>query len=118
MLHLSQYSRRMKLTLVAGLTCAGLASIVVIPFADKKLLKNEVGYYSVIYDGEQIGSANSREDAEQAIANARLRFSKEYSDIVYIDNNINVVEESNLVSVKMSEKELEDSIYSTLFFSC
>ena len=55
MLHLSQYSRRMKLTLVAGLTCAGLASIVVIPFADKKLLKNEVGYYSVIYDGEQIG---------------------------------------------------------------
>lgn len=117
MLHLSQYSRRMKLTLVAGLTFAGLASIVVIPFADKKLLKNEVGYYSVIYDGEQIGSANSREDAEQAIANARLRFSKEYSDIVYIDNNINVVEESNLVSVKMSEKELEDSIYSTLFSS-
>ena len=58
--------------IITGFVC--MASI---PFVNKKLLKNEVGYYSVIFNGNEIGYANSKEDAEKALANASLKFSKE-----------------------------------------
>ena len=39
-MHFTQYGRRLKVTLISGMTVACLACIVAFPFADKKLLMN------------------------------------------------------------------------------
>ena len=49
------------------------------------------------------------------MAAARLKFSKEYDSVVYMDNNIDIVEEHKLVASRMSQDELETAIYSSLF---
>lgn len=114
MTHLTRYGRRLKMTLIAGMSAACFACIFAIPFAENKF-NNKVGYYSIVFNGEEIGSANSRQEAEQAMAAARLKFSKEYDSVVYMDNNIDIVEEHKLVASRMSQDELETAIYSSLF---
>lgn len=117
MTRITRYGRRLKQTLVGAMTATCMACLFAVPFVEKKLLKNEVGYYSIVCDGTQIGSANSKEAAEKAVANARLKFSKEYDSVVYMDNNIDIVEEPRIFSERMSQEELEGAVYSTLF-SC
>ena len=97
MTHLTRYGRRLKMTLIAGMSAACFACIFAIPFAENKF-NNKVGYYSIVFNGEEIGSANSRQEAEQAMAAARLKFSKEYDSVVYMDNNIDIVEEHKQVA--------------------
>ena len=65
MTHLTRYGRRLKMTLIAGMSAACFACIFAIPFAENKF-NNKVGYYSIVFNGEEIGSANSRQEAEQA----------------------------------------------------
>lgn len=115
MTHITRYGRRMRHTLVGGMSAACFVCLFAIPFAEKKLLKNEVGYYSVVLNGTEIGSANTREEAEQALADARLRFAQESSTLVYMDNRIEIVEESKLVATRMNRDELSAAIYSNLF---
>lgn len=117
MAHITRYGRRIRLTLIGGMSAACLVCLFAIPFAEKKLLKNEVGYYSVQLEGVEIGSANTRTDAEQAVADARRRFSQEYETVVYMEDKIEIVQEDRLISTRMTENELASSIYSNLF-SC
>ena len=63
MTHLTRYGRRLKMTLIAGMSAACFACIFAIPFAENKF-NNKVGYYSIVFNGEEIGSANSRQEAE------------------------------------------------------
>lgn len=114
-MHFTQYGRRLKVTLISGMTVACLACIVAFPFADKKLLKNKAGYFSIQFNGQEVGAANTREEAEDALAAARLRFSQEYDSVIYLDNSIDIVEESRVVASRMSEDQLEDVLYTTLF---
>lgn len=115
MTHITRYGRRLRLTLVSGMSAACLVCLFAIPFAEKKLLKNEVGYYSVQINGVEVGSANTRTDAEQALADARKKFSQEYDSVVYMEDQVQIVEQDKLVSTRMSENELASSIYSNLF---
>ena len=115
MTHITRYGRRLRMTLIGGMSAACFVCLFAIPFAEKKLLKNEVGYYSVVFNGQEIGSANTRQEAEQALADARLKFSQSYDSVVYMDNSIEIVEESKLVSKRMSQEDLESAIYSSLF---
>lgn len=100
-MHFTQYGRRLKVTLISGMTVACLACIVAFPFADKKLLKNKAGYFSIQFNGQEVGAANTREEAEDALAAARLRFSQEYDSVIYLDNSIDIVEESRVVASRM-----------------
>lgn len=115
MTHITRYGRRLRMTLIGGMSAACFVCLFAVPFAEKKLLKNEVGYYSVVFNGQEIGSANTRQEAEQALADARLRFSQSYDSVVYMDNSIEIVEESKLVAERMSQEDLESAIYSSLF---
>lgn len=114
-MHFTQYGRRLKMTLISGMSVACLACIVAIPFVEKKLFNNQAGYYSIQFNGQEVGAANTRAEAEDALAAARLKFSKEYDSVIYMDNSIDIVEQSKAVASRMSESELEDVLYSTLF---
>lgn len=114
-MHFTQYGRRLKLTLISGMSVACLACIVAVPFVEKKLLNTEAGYYSIQFNGQEVGAANTLAEAENALAAARLKFSQEYDSVIYMDNSIDIVKESRAVASRMSEDELEGALYSTMF---
>lgn len=117
MSHITRYGKRMKLMLFTAMTVACFICLFAIPFAEKKLLNNEVGYYSVRINDIEIGKANSRAEAAQALAAARKRLSQEYTQVVYMNPKYEVLKESSLIAGRMTPSELENAIYSALF-SC
>jgi len=96
------------------MTIACLISVIAIPFVEKKVFNNEVGYYSIEINGQEIGAANSRVEAEEALASARMRYSQENEAVVYMDNSINIVEKNKLASLRMNKEDLSEAIYSSL----
>lgn len=117
MAHLTKYGRRMRLTLVSAMSAACMACIVAIPFVEKKILKNDVGYVSVSVNGKEVGAANTEEEAKQAVTEARLRFSNDYSDVVYLDPQIEYKSEEKIAASRMTTDELSSAVYSDLFSS-
>ncbi len=117
MAHLTKYGKRMKLTLVSAMSVACMACLVSIPFVEKKVLKNDVGYVSVKVNGEEVGAANTQEEAQQAVTEARLRFSNDYSDVVYLDPDVEYESEDRIASERMTVEDLSNAVYSNLFSS-
>lgn len=117
MSHITRYGKRMKFMMAMAMAVASFICLFAIPFVGERLLYNEVGYYSVRINDVEIGKANSRADARQAVADARKRLSGEYSDTVYMDLKYEVVKENSLMAERMSVDELETAAYSRLL-SC
>ena len=115
MSHLTRYGRRMRLTLVNTITAACFACLVAVPFLDGNLLKNEVGYYSITVNGVKVGSANSEDAAQTALAQARIEFSKDFDQVMYLDSQIEITKEKKAVATRMNEDELQTAIYDTLY---
>lgn len=115
MLHITRYGRRLKLLFLLVTTVASFCCLFAIPFVCDKLLNVNVGYYTVNFNGEQIGYANSKEEAEEALADARLKFSKEYDEVVYMDDSIDIVKSSKVFGKRMDNEELVGNIYTALF---
>lgn len=117
MTHFTRYGRRMKSTALKTATFVCLACFATLPFFTKNILKNDVGYYSITVNGVEVGAANSEEQANEAIAEARLELSKQYDSLVYMNPEIEITKEDRLVANRLSTEELKDAIYSNLFNS-
>lgn len=115
MSHFTKYGKRMRLMLLTAMFTAVMICLFAIPFAEKTLLNNQVGYYSVKVNGVSVGAANSLEDAAKALAQARKRLSNSYVGIVYMEPEYKVIRESHLTAPRLSVTELADKVYSELF---
>lgn len=111
---ITRYNRKMRMTLVKVMSITCLFCLFYIPAVESKKNVSDVGYYSVILDGKKVGAANSVEEAEAALVAARKRMGNEKSDVIYMDPDFKVVEESKLFAKRMSSKEIEDAIYYNL----
>lgn len=117
MSHFTKYGKRMRLMLLTAMFTASMICLFAIPFAEKTLLNNQVGYYSVKVNGVSVGAANSLEDAAKALAQARKKLSNSYIGIVYMEPEYKMVRESHLTAPRLSVTELADKVYSELFSS-
>lgn len=115
MTRITRYGRKIRTTFISTMFAACLAVVIGIPFVSKKMLNNEVGYYSITIHGTQVGAANTEEEVNVALANARLRLSQQLDGYVYMDCDVKINKESRAIAQRMSEKQLEGSIYSQLF---
>ena len=115
MTRITRYGRKIRTTFISTMFAACLAIVVGIPFVSKKMLNNEVGYYSISIQGTPVGAANTEEEVNVALANARLQLSQQLDDYVYMDCDVQIDKENRAIAQRMSEKELESSIYSQLF---
>lgn len=113
-MHLTKYYRRIRLTLVKAMSLTCLFCLFYIPIMQNKGFSNDVGYYTVVLDGKELGAVNSVEEANEAFTNARLRLSSESEDIVYMNPEFNVYKQSRLVGTRQSAAEIEVSIYENL----
>ena len=113
MTKLTRYNRKIKLTIVKAMSLTCLFCLFYIPIAEKKNSSN-VGYYTVVLNDVELGAVNSVEEADEAFAAARKRLSSENSDVVYMNPDFKVYEESKLFATRMSEKDIENAIYDNL----
>jgi len=111
---LTRYNRRIKLTLIKAMSVTCLFCLLYIPIMQNNGFRNDVGYYTVVLDGKELGAVNSVDEAKQAFTNARLRISSESDSILYMNPEFNVYEQSRLVGTRMSATDIEDAIYQNL----
>lgn len=117
MARITRYGRRIRKMFINTASVVCFISFFTIPFMAKGLLKNDVGCYEVRVNGISIGYANSIEDADNALADARLRFNRDYDHIVYMAPDFEVKKQSRAAGQRLSRSELASAIYSNLFSS-
>lgn len=117
MTHITRYGRRIGTMFIGTATIVCFICLFAIPFLANGVLKNEVGCYEVKVNGVLAGYANSIEEADNALADARLRFNRDYDHIIYMAPDFEVTEVNKAVSLRLSEEELSAAIYSNLFLS-
>lgn len=113
MIKLTRYNRKIRLTIVKAMSLTCLFCLFYIPIS-KRNDNSDVGYYTVVLDGVELGAVNSVEEADKAFAAARKRLSGENENVVYMDPDFKVYEESKLFATRMSEKDIENAIYDNL----
>lgn len=115
MTRITRYGRKVKTTFISTMFAACIAIVIGIPFVSKNMFNNDVGYYSISIRGTHVGAANTEEEVNVALANARLQLSQQLDDYIYMDCDVQIDKENRAIASRMSEKQLESSIYSQLF---
>lgn len=109
---LIRYHKRIKLTFIAAaFLCCFLMLFL---FNSASGYAADLNYYVVKIDGETVGTSNSREKAENALADARLRLSREADSIVYVDSKFAVENEKKAFAATDETEELSETIYEKL----
>lgn len=115
MTRITRYGRKIRTTFISTMFAACLAIVIGIPFVSKKMFNNEVGYYSITIKGNRVGAANTEEEVNVALANARLQLCRQLDDYIYMDCEVQIDKENRAIASRMTEQQLESSIYSALF---
>lgn len=108
---LTRYHKRIKLTYAAA---AFLCCFLLLFLFNTSSFASGLDYYIVKIDGEAVGTSNNQQTAEQALADARIRLSKEAESIVYVDSKFTIEKEKRAFAKTNPEEELTDTIYTKL----
>lgn len=111
----TRYSRKIRMTIIKAVSALCLVSMVYIP-VEKGVtdIAQNIGYYIVTLNGQEIGAVNSPEMAENALLAVRGSISAEAGTMVYMDPELSVVEGDAVFSTRMTEEEVQDAMYSIL----
>ena len=112
---ISKFGNRIKMTFLGTMSATVLICIIGVPFIKNHTLRTPTGYYTVSVNGKEVGAANSVEDAEEAVAVARKSFSQDYANIIYMDCNVDVVEEDKIFGKTYDVEELSELISDELY---
>lgn len=105
----TKYSRRIRLIFGQAALAAGVCILAVCPWS-KGFSRAETGYYTVLLDGREIGTAADEEQVQLAYDRARIRVEEQKGN-VYIDADLQVVKNPAVFGGYTEDAELEDGIY-------
>lgn len=108
---LTRYHKRIKLTYAAA---ALFCCFLLLFLFNTSSYASGLDYYIVKIGGETVGMARNREDAEAALANARIKLSQKADSIVYVDSKFTIEQEKRAFAKTNSAEELKDLIYESL----
>lgn len=108
---LTRYHKRIKLTYAVA---AFLCCFLLLFLFNTSSYASGLDYYLVKIDGKTVGMARNKEDAEQALANARIRLSEKAESIVYVDSKFSIEQEKRAFAKTDSAEDLTDTIYESL----
>ncbi len=111
MKRLTRYHKRVKLTYAAA---ALFCCFLLLFLFNTSSYASGLDYYAVKIDGKTVGQARSKEIAEQALSDARIRLSKEADSIVYVDSKFTVEKEKKAFAKTDSVEDLTETIYTDL----
>lgn len=113
MKRLTKYSKRMKLRFIKSAGIISATMIIAFPWFSNFSNTNE-NYYTVVLNGINMGAVDSRESAEEAYLNARLKIENENDASVYIDYDLEVKKEKSLIGDKTGVSDLSKNMYKVL----
>ena len=102
MTRITRYGREMRTTFIATMFIACLVIVIGIPFVSKQMFDNEVGYYSISIQGNYIGAANTEDEVNVALADARLQLCKEFADYIYMDCDVKITKQRRAIAKRMT----------------
>lgn len=109
---ITKYHKRIKFTYALSALC--ISFLLIFMFNSVGSFASEANYYVVKIYGEVVGTSNSKEKAEIALNQARVRMSEEADSIVYLDSAF-TIEPLNKAFAKTDDVEtLTDAIYEEL----
>jgi murein DD-endopeptidase MepM/ murein hydrolase activator NlpD len=103
------------MTFVKAVSALCLVSMVYVPVKQGAAsIADQIGYYIVTLNGQEIGAVNSPQIAQEALLATRGRISAEAGTLVYMDPELEIVEGDALFSTRMDADEVEEAMYSVL----
>lgn len=109
---LTRYHKRIRLTYAAAaFLCCFLLLLLFNPSSG---YASGLSYYVVRIDGEEVGACARQEDAEKALADARVLLSQQAESIVFVDSKFTIENEKRIFGKTDSVDELTESIYQKL----
>lgn len=109
---LTRYHKRVRLTyIVAAFLCCFLLLFL---FNTTSGFASGLSYYVVRIDGEEVGACSHQEDAEKALADARVMLSQQAESIVYVDSKFTIENEKRVFGKTDRVEDLTEAIYQKL----
>lgn len=106
---LTKYHKRVRLTFAAAAFICSFVLMLI--FNSVGGFASEANFYIVKVGDKIVGTINSKEQAEQALANARSRISTEADSIVYVDSNFSVEKDPRLFGETDDYDTLVENVY-------
>ena len=112
MRHITRYHKRARLTFaVAAFVCSFVLMLI---FNSVGGFASEANYYIVKVGDKIVGTINSKEKAEAALAQARAQISTEAQSIVYVDSNFSIEKDPRLFGETNDYDTLAKNVYNEI----
>ena len=109
MKRLTKYHKRVRLTFAAAAFICSFVLMLI--FNSVGGFASEANFYIVKVGDKIVGTINSKNQAEQALANARSRISTEAESIVYVDSNFSIEKDPRLFGETDDYDTLAENVY-------
>ncbi len=109
MRRLTKYHKRARLTFAAAAFVCSFVLMLI--FNSVGGFASEANFYTVKIGNKIVGTINSKEKAEQALAEARAKLSTEANSIVYVDSNFSIEKDRRLFGETDDYDTLEENVY-------
>ena len=109
---LTKYHKRVRLTYAAAAFVCCFVLLLI--FNSVGGFASEANFYIVKVGDKIVGTINSKEKAEQALATARARISTEAESIVYVDSNFSIEKDPRLFGETDDYDSLVENVYSEI----
>ncbi len=112
MRRITKYHKRVRLTFAAAAFICSF--VLMLMFNSVGGFASEANFYIVKVGDKIVGTINSKEKAEQALAQARAKISTEAQSIVYVDSNFSIEKDYRLFGETDDYDTLESNVYSEI----
>lgn len=113
MKRVTKYYQKARRKYIGAALAASMLFLMAAPIAGSAD-NNEKGYYVVSINENEIGSARTKEMADEAYIEARAKMAGEKEGLMLVDAEITVAEEDRLFGFTDTKEELTDKIYEEL----
>lgn len=106
--------RKIRLTLMKSAAATMIFLTLGYPFFEKNDSADEVGYYLVTLNGQDLGAVKDNEIAKEALKEARIKVTKEIDSLVFLEPELEIEEVDKLFGTRIEVDELEDKMSQVL----
>lgn len=112
MAKITKHYKKMRLAYIASAFTVCL--IVLLTYSYGEFTNRYSGYYVILLNGEEIGSTNNPDSAEEVLKSARMRVMTETGELVFLESDLQIEEQTEKAHVISDTDEMEKLMYDVL----
>ena len=112
MAKLTKHYKKMRLAYIAS--ALAICLIVIFTYSYGEFTNRYNGYYVISLNGQELGSTKDPDLAEEVLKNARMRVMVESEELVYLESDLEIEEQTKKAHVIGDSEEMENLMYEVL----